>query len=440
MAVIKSKRKAVIKKGTNFSYNPETFTKEHSVEFFHEAKSAQEIIDNIVPFEINGRKFIVFDTETYATPLKSNEIPNGLVRRWVGSGKSAKPQDLPFCISICDGKKAYTLHDNLDNNYSEMRKLAKIFEDPSIEKIAHNWKFDAHMLHNINMRIKGKVHDTVVLAKLIDENRSSYQLKDIARKYEGHIVKFEYMLDAYKSTHKITDYRMFPRELINNYANADVWNCYLVFINEFPLLEKYGLMSLYENEMELMIALYAAERYGMKVDLDYEQQLKAELQTLTDNAEAAIYEEAGKIFNVNSSKQLYEVLMDLGVDDRLIPRTDKGSPQTNKFVLSDLAEKHNVAIAHKILEYRKYEKLLTTYAVGIYDQRSAEGRVHGSINQTEATTGRMSITKPALQTLPKKDTSIRRAFIPSDGYELWMMDLDYSTGPSKTSLIAGNPA
>jgi len=205
MAVIKSKRRSVIKKGTNFSYNPETFTKEHSVDFFHEAKSAQEIIDNIVPFEINGRKFIVFDTETYPTPLKSNEIPNGLVRRWVGSGKSAKPQDLPFCISICDGKNAYTLHDTLDNNYNEFRKLAAIFEDPSIEKIAHNWKFDAHMLQNINMRIKGKVHDTVVLTKLTDENRSSYQLKDIARKYEGHIVKFEYMLDAYKKTHKIAD-------------------------------------------------------------------------------------------------------------------------------------------------------------------------------------------------------------------------------------------
>lgn len=424
MAVIKRKRRSVIKKGTNFSYNPETFTKEHSVDFFHEAKSAQEIIDNIVPFEINGRKFIVFDTETYPTPLKSNEIPNGMVRRWVGSGKSAKPQDFPFCISICDGKRAYTLYDTLDNNYNEFRKLAAIFEDTSIEKIAHNWKFDAHMLANINMKIVGKVHDTVVLAKLIDENRFSFQLKDIVRKYEGHIVKFEYMLDAYKKTHKIADYRMFPRELINNYANADVWNCYLVFINEFPLLEKYGLMPLYENEMELMIALYAAERYGMKVDLDYEKQLKTELQTLTDNAEAAIYEEAGKIFNVNSSKQLYEVLMNLGVDDRLIPRTDKGNPQTNKYVLSDLSEKHNVTIARKILEYRKYEKLLTTYAIGIYDQRSAEGKVHGNINQTEATTGRMSITKPALQTLPKKDTSIRRAFIPSDGYELWMMDLD----------------
>jgi len=75
-----------------------------------------------------------------------------------------------------------------------MRKLAKIFEDPSIEKIAHNWKFDAHILQNINMCIKGKVHDTVVLTKLTNENRFSFQLKDIVRKYEGHITKFEYML------------------------------------------------------------------------------------------------------------------------------------------------------------------------------------------------------------------------------------------------------
>lgn len=424
MAVIQSKRKSVIKKGTNFSYNAQTFSAEHSVDFFHEAESAQEILDNINPFELCGRKFIVFDTETYPTPLKSNEIPDGLVRRWVGSGKSAKPQDFPFCISICDGKVAYTLHDTLDNNYNEFRKLAPLFEDSSIEKIAHNWKYDANMFANVNMKIVGKVHDTVVLTKLVNENRFSFALRDLVTKYPGHIVKFEYMLDAYKKTHKIADYRMFPRELINNYANADVWNCYLVFLNEFPLLGRDELTDLYDNEMELMIALYNMERQGIAVDLDYERPIKQELQKLTDDAETAIYEEAGKIFNVNSSKQLYEVLMSLGIDDRLIPRTDKGNPQTNKDVLGNLATKHGVSLAQKILEYRKYEKLLTTYAVGIYDQRSATGRVHCNINQTEATTGRMSITKPALQTLPKKDTSIRRAFIPADEYELWMMDLD----------------
>mgnify|MGYP001060144411 CR=1 FL=1 len=424
MAVIQSKRRSVIKKGFNYSYDASSFNKEHRVDNFYEAKDASEILNNIKPFEIGGRKFVVFDTESYPTVLSNHEIPDGMVRRWVGSGKSAKPQDFPFCISICDGTNAYTLHDSIDTKYSEMRKLRDIFEDPSIEKIAHNWKFDAHMFANINMKLRGKMHDTVVLAKLVNENRPSFMLRDLVKKIPGNIVKFEYMLDAYKKTHKIADYRMFPRELINNYANADVWNCYLLFAEEFPKLAEYGLEKLYDNEMELMIALWAAERIGIRVDLEYEPKIKAELQTLTDSAEESIYKEAGKIFNVNSSKQLYEVLMDLGVSDRLIPRTDKGNPQTNKFVLGDLANKHKVPIAQKILDYRKYEKLLTTYAIGIYDQRSAAGRVHGNINQTEATTGRMSITKPALQTLPKRDTSIRSAFIPSDGYDLFMMDLD----------------
>ena len=108
----------------------------------------------------------------------------------------------------------------------------------------------------------------------------------------------------------------------------------------------------------------------------------------------------------------------------LIKKTDKGNPKLDKDALANLAEVHDVSIVKKILEYRKYEKLLSTYANGIYDQRDAENRVHGSINQTEATTGRMSITKPALQTLPKKDKRIRRIFLPDDNHELWFMDLD----------------
>ena len=86
--------------------------------------------------------------------------------------------------------------------------------------------FDAHIFENINIRIKGKVHYTVVLTKLTDENRSSYQLKDIARKYEGHIVKFEYILDATRilTRLQITGCSL---KLINNYANADVWKLLL---------------------------------------------------------------------------------------------------------------------------------------------------------------------------------------------------------------------
>lgn len=421
---IQSKRRPVIQKGSGYTYNPDTFAEEHKVQSFYVVQTAGELLSKVQPFELMGRRFITFDTETHPHFKNSQDVPEWVVRRWVGSGKHATPQDYPFCISICDGKNSYTLFDSIENNFAEMRKLAPLLEDPTVEKIAHNTKFDMHMIANAGMKIVGRLHDTVVLAKIIDENRHSYQLRDIAARIHGGITKFEYMVDAYKQLNKVSDYRQIPRQLLSEYANADVWNCYLEFITDFVKLDVEGLRELYDNEMELMIALYAMERYGMRVDTTYEVPLKQDLQELTDTAERAIYEEAGRVFNINSAKQLYEVLMALGVDTSLIGRTDKGNPKLDKDALNNLAENHNVSIVKKILEYRKYEKLLTTYADGIYSQRDARNRVHGSINQTEATTGRMSITKPALQTLPKRDKRIRKAFVPDDGYKMWFFDLD----------------
>lgn len=421
---IQPKRKPVIRKGTGYTYVPETFAKEHKVQNFHLVTTAEEMLSKVEPFELLGRRFITFDTETHPHYPNSQAVPERVVRRWVGSGKHATPQDYPFCISICDGKHSYTLFDSVSNGFAEMRKLAPLLEDPSIEKIAHNTKFDMHMLANAGMKIVGKLHDTVVLAKIIDENRRSYQLRDIAAGIDGGVTKFEYMVDTYKQMAKVSDYRQIPRELLEQYANADVWNCFLEFSKDFVKLDDEGLRDLYDNEMELMVALYAMERYGMRVDTAYEAPLKTDLQELTDNAERAIYEEAGRVFNINSAKQLYDVLMNLGVSATLIGRTDKGNPKLDKHALADLADNHNVSIVQKILEYRKYEKLLSTYAEGIYSQRDAADRVHGSINQTEATTGRMSITKPALQTLPKRDKRIRKAFVPDKDYTMWFFDLD----------------
>lgn len=421
---IQPKKKPVIQKGNGYTYIPATFAKEHKVKNFHVVETAEELLSKVEPFDFIGRKFITFDTETHPYFTSSLQAPVSVVRRWVGTGKSATPQDYPFCISICDGKHCYTLYDNIDNGFAELRKLAPLLEDPSIEKIAHNIKFDMHMLANAGCKIVGRIHDTVVLTKLTDENRTSFKLRDLAAHYEGGIVKFEYMLDAYKQVNKIARYDMIPRELLSEYANADVWNCYLSFINEYPRLEADNLVDLYNNEMELTIVLYAMERYGMKIDRNYEATLKEELQKLCDESERAIYEEAGSMFNINSGKQLYNILMQLGVNPNLIGTTDKGNPKLDKDALNTLADVHEISIVKKILEFRKYDKLRVTYAEGIYSQRDSADRVHGSINQTEATTGRMSITKPALQTLPKKDKRIRRAFIPDDNCTMWFMDLD----------------
>ena len=421
---IQPKKKPVIQKGNGYVYNQATFAKEHKVGNFYVVDTPEELLNRVKPFEFRGRRFITFDTETHPHFSNSQQVPPTVVRRWVGSGKSATPQDFPFCISICDGTNSYTMFDSVSNGFAKLKGLAPLLEDPTVEKIAHNTKFDMHMLANADVKIVGRLHDTVVLTKLTDENRRSYQLRDLAAHYHMGITKFEFMVDSYKQMNRVSDYRQIPRELLSEYANADVWNCYLAFINEYPRLEEDGLVDLYNNEMELMVALYAMERYGMKIDSTYEPTLKADLQVLCDEAEQAIYEEAGCMFNINSTKQLYDVLMRLGVDSTLIGRTEKGNPKLDKDALNNLAEVHNVSIVQKILEYRKYDKLLTTYADGIYSQRDSADRVHGSINQTEATTGRMSITKPALQTLPKKDKRIRRAFIPDDNCTLWFMDLD----------------
>ena len=227
MVMIQAKKQPVIKKGKGYVYDPATFKKEHKVDNFYEVEDPQDILKQLKPFEFNGRKFITFDTETHPYFKSSQEVPKTVVRRWVGSGKQAVPQDFPFCISICDGTNAFTIYDSVKTGFKKFKQLATIFEDESIEKIAHNWKFDAHMLANIGMKIVGRVHDTVVLAKLVDENRHSFELKSIASRKKNGIVKFEYMVDNYKQLNKVKDYQLIPRDLLSEYANADVWNCYI---------------------------------------------------------------------------------------------------------------------------------------------------------------------------------------------------------------------
>lgn len=424
MANIQRKKTPKIQKTSSYSYDPATFAKQHKVANFFTVEDPQEILDKIQPFEYRGRRFITFDTETHPYYRSSHDVPKEVVRRWVGKGKQAKPQDFPFVMSFCDGTNAFTIHDSVENGFAKFRQLAPLMEDPTIEKIAHNVKFDAHMYANAGMKIVGKLHDTVVLCKLTNENRNSFQLRDLAARNPRGIVKFEDMVDNYKAINKVTDYRQIPAELLDEYANADVWNAFVKFVEEYDSLVEQDLEDLYNTECEDTIVLYAMERYGMKADKDYEQSLKNDLQRITDEAEQAIYDMAGRTFNINSTKQLYDVLLASGANAAWIPVTDKGNPSLDKDVLGTLATKYKVPIVSKILEFRKNEKLLGTYANGIYEQRDAEYRVHGNINQDEATTGRMSITKPALQTLPKKDKRIRRAFIPEVDFGLAFTDLD----------------
>ena len=279
------------------------------------------------------------------------------------------------------------------------------------------------MLENIGLVIKGPLHDTLVLAKIVNENRKSFTLKVVAEPHGG-IMKYEDTVDYYKRSHRIKRYDQLPEVLLGSYANADIYNCYLVFVNEYPLLDNEGLNDVYDTECACIRPLYQMERVGMQLDPDYEQPLKRELQEIADTMENEIYAAVGHKFNLNSTKQLYEALLASGVDDSWIPKTEKGNPSLNKESLDRLSGFYHVDLVDKILQYRQATKLLVTYAYGIYEQRDSTDRIHANINQCEATTGRMSITKPAMQTIPRDDKHIKRAVVPGPGN--YLVYIDYS--------------
>lgn len=411
---VKPKHMPVIKPRT-----VETFDSKNFETFGITTYDPNEVLRHFRPYEMDGRKFVFFDTETKPLYKSSQDVPEGRVRRFVGTGKNAVPQDIPFVISVGNSEENWTLRGDPET----LHELWSIFEDDSIEKVAHNIKFDMHMLANIGITVKGRLHDTLVLAKLINENRKSFTLKEVAREHDG-IIKYEDTVDLYKRSHRVKRYDELPEILLGSYANADIYNCARVFICEYPLLAEENLLDVYDTECDCIWPLYMMERVGMQLDPDYEQPLKQELQHKADQMEAEIYDAVGHKFNLNSTAQLYDALLTIGVDDSWIPKTDKGNPSLDKKAMDKLANFYHIDLVSKILAYRQANKLLVTYAYGIYEQRDAVDKIHANINQCEATTGRMSITKPAMQTIPRDDKHIKRAIIPGKGH--WLVYLDYS--------------
>lgn len=399
--------------------NVEAFDASNFETFGITTDDPDEVLRRFEPAELFGRKFVFFDTETRPLYTSSQDVPEGRVRRFVGSGKNAVPQDIPFVVSIGNGKENYTVRGNEET----LRRLTPIFGDESTEKVAHNIKFDMHMLENIGIKIAGRLHDTLVLAKLVNENRKTFVLKAIAAEHGG-IIKYEDTVDYYKKSHRVKRYDELPEILLGSYANADIYNCYLVFNSEYPKLLEENLVDVYDTECACIWPLYMMERVGMQLDAGYEQTLKQELQAKADQMESEIYAAVGRKFNLNSTAQLYQALLDTGCDDAWIPKTDKGNPSLDKKAMDKLANHYGIELVNKVLAYRQANKLLVTYAYGIYDQRDANNRIHANINQCEATTGRMSITKPAMQTIPRDDKHIKRAIIPDPGH--YLVYIDYS--------------
>ncbi len=206
--------------------------------------------------------------------------------------------------------------------------------------------------------------------------------------------------------------------------------CYMGYIawKAMPVLEEklrqQGMDKLfYSMEMPLIYSLYHMERAGIRVD---KEQLKAygeKLKQMLDQLEQEIYDLAGEEFNINSPKQLGEVLF----EHKKLPHGKK--TKTGYSTAADVLEKlaPDYPLVQKILDYRQYAKLYSTYAEGLAVYIGEDGRIHGKFNQTITATGRISSTEPNLQNIPVRmelGRAIRKVFVPEEGCVF--VDADYS--------------
>ena len=425
-------------------YDPATFHELKKPQFIE--ATAEQVLDMIEPREFSflpGEKYIAVDTETFAYGMiPYNRMPANVVRKSIKRNSKYIPNDFPFCFSICDGKHSFVVYDTLENKFEEFHKLRPLFGDRSIGKIAHNFDFDLHMFANVQVDVKGRLHDTMHISKLVRANAFQHSLISIAEELVKQglpgVPEFEHMLDAYKAANRITDYRMFPRDLMTQYTGADTWNCLYAFEWLYPQLSFEDQVPLYDIESQMLLVAYWMERNGVLLDPSYKDKLIGELQEEVDEAERKIYTEAGRQFNINSSQQLYDVLCSLGYGNKVKRKRPteamlakgivEGNPSFDKYEMERL-EAEGVPLIVDIQQYKASEKLLNTFATKLYELADATNTVHCNINTIEAKTGRFSISVPSMQNMPRrKDSRVRDAFIAPPGYCLY--DFDFKSQES----------
>ncbi len=189
-------------------------------------------------------------------------------------------------------------------------------------------------------------------------------------------------------------------------------------------IEKDGLTMVYrEIEMPLIPLLYEMEMLGMKVDRRVLDETSEILGGKIEEISKTIFELAGQEFNINSPKQVAEVLSDLNIETKY--KTPTGKISTSKDALNEIAETYE--IAKHIIEFRELDKLKSTYADSLPALIAEDGRIHSTLNQAVAATGRLSSTDPNLQNIPIRTEigrQIRKAFVAEEGCVL--VSADYS--------------
>ncbi|MFO7897301.1 MAG: DNA polymerase I, partial [Candidatus Cloacimonadales bacterium] len=330
-------------------------------------------------------------------------------------------------ISLCwDDSKAYylPLQHQMAENLSlstTLQKLAETLKDKLL--IAHNFKYDYHVLKRSGWTIQNQIFDTMLAHYLLDPT-SRHSLEACAKaEFAYEMIPIKEVIGSGK---KQITFDLVPTSQACAYAAEDANLTFRLYAIYSERLKKMQLNELFEKiELPLIFVLAKMEENGVNIDQAILAELSEKNQKRIGELTQKIYEIAGSQFNINSTQQLGQVLfVDLGI--KAIKKTKTGF-STNMAVLEKLAEEHE--IARLIIEYRHLNKMESTYIKALPELINPETkRVHSSFNQTVASTGRLSSSNPNLQNIPIKSElgkEIRKAFCAKDQDHL-ILAADYS--------------
>ncbi len=362
----------------------------------------EEKLEKIIKI-LSASKEIVLDTET--TGL--NTITSDLV----GVGLCIKTGEA-FYIPA----KLFLASDELKN----------ILTNPSVHITGHNIKYDAQILQTTNYPLPTPSFDTMIASYLLNAGTRQHGLDALAFNELGYQMQpIEDLIG--KGKNQITMDKVDPAK-VSWYCCEDVDMTLRLKELFAPKLKSEGLQKVFEDiEMPLVEVLSRMEMNGIKLDSKFLQRLSGEAEIDIKELESDIYRLSGEEFNINSPKQMKEVLFEKMQLQPIMNKKNKSGLSTAAGELEKMLGQHPVI--EKIMQYREISKLQSTYLLALPELVNKKtGRIHTSYNQTIAATGRLSSVDPNLQNIPVKGegmgSKIRQAFVAERGYKL--LSIDYS--------------
>ena len=357
---------------------------------------------------INDAECFAFDTET--TSLNSSEA------ELVGVSFSIK-KDKGFYIPINHVEQTEL---NASELIEWLKRLLEINQD---KIIGQNLKYDIAVLRNHDIYIKEFFADTMLMSYAVNSTSSRHNLDALAEHYlNTSTIKYDDVVG--KGAKRYKNFSEVPIKEATNYAAEDADITLQLFEKLSEIIDKNSNNILKTIDYPLLFVLLEMEQKGALIDTSHLNELSKDFGAKLLNLVKKIHEASGSVFNIDSPKQLSEILFEkLKIDTKGLKKTSTGYFSTSESVLQKLSDQNE--IVKDILEYRSLAKLKSTYTDKIADICDQNSRVHTSYHQAVTSTGRLSSSDPNLQNIPirtKEGITIREAFIAPANKKILAMD------------------